>query len=107
VTSVPSAEAAVRSLKVNRPDVIISDIAMPGQDGLEMMRKIRSERALASRFIPAIALSAYGAPEDRNQSLASGFQAHLSKPTDLADLLMTVASLVASGSQQGPRAGTS
>ena len=107
VTSVPNAEAAVRSLKGNRPDVIISDIAMPGQDGLEMMRTIRSQPALASRFIPAIALSAYGAPEDRKQSLASGFQAHLSKPTDLADLLMTVASLVASGSQQGPRAGTS
>jgi CheY-like chemotaxis protein len=107
VTSVPNAEAAVRSLKWNRPDVIISDIAMPGQDGLEMMRTIRSQPALASRFIPAIALSAYGAPEDRKRSLASGFQVHLSKPIDLADLLMTLASLVETGSQQEPLAGRS
>jgi len=107
VTAVPSAWAAVRWLREHRPDVIISDIAMPGQDGLEMMRTIRSQPALAGRFIPAIALTAYAAPEDRNRSLASGFQAHLIKPVDLTDLLTTVASLAASPTQQEPPAESS
>lgn len=101
VTAVPSAWAAERWLKEHRPDVILSDIAMPGQDGLEMMRTIRSQPALAGRFIPAIALTAYAAPEDRNRSLASGFQVHLIKPVDLTDLLTTVATLAASPTEQG------
>jgi signal transduction histidine kinase/ActR/RegA family two-component response regulator len=99
VTAVPSAWAAARWLKDHRPDVILSDIAMPGQDGLAMMRAIRSEPALAARLIPAIALTAYASPEDRARSLASGFQVHLIKPVDLTDLLMTVASLAASPTQ--------
>ena len=106
VTAVPNAGAAVRWLKGNRPDVIISDIAMPGQDGLEMMRTIRSQPSLAGHFIPAIALTAYAAPEDRNGSLASGFQAHLSKPVDLVGLLVTVANLAASPTQQKTRVGS-
>ena len=47
-----------------------------------MMRTIRSQPALAARFIPAIALTAYAAPEDHNRSLASGFQVHLIKPVE-------------------------
>ena len=105
VTAVPNAGAAVRWLQANRPDVIISDIAMPGQDGLEMMRTIRSQPSLAGQFIPAIALTACAAPEDRHGSLASGFQAHLSKPVDLAGLLVTVASLAASPTPQEPSVG--
>jgi CheY-like chemotaxis protein len=81
-------------LRRNRPDIIVSDIEMPGQDGFEMMRLIRSQQAGPGEFIPAIALTAYAAPEDRDRSLASGFQVHLIKPVNLTELLVTVASLV-------------
>ena len=108
VTAVPSAEVAVRWLEGHRPDVILSDVAMPGQDGREMMRTIRSGPAVALGFIPAIAITANAAPEDRDRSLASGFQAHLIKPVDvLADLHgMTVATLAVIAVEAGapPRA---
>ncbi len=100
VTAVPSAEMALDWLARNHADVIISDIEMPGQDGFEMMRAIRSRPGSPHRFTPAIALTAYAAPEDRDRSLASGFQEHLIKPVNLTELLMTVARLAASPSPQ-------
>jgi signal transduction histidine kinase/ActR/RegA family two-component response regulator len=100
VIPVPTAETALRWLEENRPDVIISDVEMPSQDGLAMMRTIRSRPAAAVRFTPAIAITANTAPEDQDRSLASGFQVHLVKPVDLADLLTTVASLAASPSHR-------
>jgi CheY-like chemotaxis protein len=93
VTAMPDARGAVGWLRQNRPDVIISDLEMPEQDGLEMMRTIRSRTAEPGGFVPAIALTAYAAPEDRNRSLASGFQVHLAKPVNLTELLFTIASL--------------
>jgi signal transduction histidine kinase/ActR/RegA family two-component response regulator len=75
------------------PDVLVSDLAMPGQDGLTLIRKIRARAPDKVSLIPAIALTAYARPEDRVQALAAGFQMHVPKPVDPTELVVTIASL--------------
>jgi signal transduction histidine kinase/ActR/RegA family two-component response regulator len=75
------------------PDVVLSDIGMPGEDGYEFIRKIRLLGEPVSR-IPAIALTAFSHLEDRTQALMAGFQAHLAKPVDAQELIVNVASIV-------------
>ncbi|MEP6636034.1 MAG: ATP-binding protein, partial [Acidobacteriota bacterium] len=72
--SVPDALAAFRDWK---PDVVISDIGMPVEDGYSLIRKLRSQRSKRARSIPAIALTAYATNEDRNRTLDAGFQTHI------------------------------
>jgi len=93
VTLFDSAEGALAALRASRPAVIISDIGMPGTDGYQMMRTLRSTEARDSR-IPALALTAFARAEDRKRSLVAGFQAHLAKPFDVAELVLLVADLV-------------
>jgi PAS domain S-box-containing protein len=91
VTSVQSAAAAIESIKEERPDVLISDIAMPGEDGHELMRRV-----LALNLVPplaAIAITAYAKEEDKERALASGYQRYLSKPVELRDFIATVAEI--------------
>src|SRR5439155_16769788 len=74
-------------------DVVVSDIEMPGEDGYELVRRIRArERGSRSR-LPVLALTAYGRPEDRRRTLAVGFNLHLAKPIDPAELVLAVANL--------------
>lgn len=75
------------------PDVIISDIGMPGEDGYEFIRKVRARPPGRGGEVPAAALTAYARPEDRDRALGSGFQQHLAKPLDPAELVATVARL--------------
>jgi PAS domain S-box-containing protein len=75
------------------PDVVISDIAMPGMDGYEFMRALRARPPDKGGRLPALALSAYVRSEDRQLALASGYQAHFGKPVDPAALLKAIASL--------------
>ena len=89
VTACANAEAALLWLQSHRADVIVSDIGMPGQDGWQMMRAIRSQNLET----PAIALTAHAGHEDRERSFASGFQEHLTKPVDIAELLRTIVRL--------------
>jgi CheY-like chemotaxis protein/two-component sensor histidine kinase len=93
VTVFDSAEGALSALKTSRPAVIVSDIGMPGTDGYQMMRTLRSTEPRDSR-IPALALTAFARAEDRKRSLVAGFQAHLAKPFDMAELVLVVADLV-------------
>ena len=93
VTSFDSAEAALTALKTSRPTVIISDVGMPGTDGYQLMRTLRASEGRDSR-IPALALTAFARAEDRKRSLLAGFQAHLAKPFDVAELVLLVADLV-------------
>jgi len=97
VTAVDGARAALQWLDGHRPDVIISDIEMPGQNGLALIRQIRAQTSSNGQSIPAIALTAYGTPEDRERSLESGFQVHLVKPVELTELLTTISSLIQDG----------
>lgn len=85
---------ALRILAGAWPDIIISDIEMPGEDGYSMMRKVRLEEP-PSRHVPAIALTAYTRSVDRVRALAAGFQTHMSKPVEPAELVATVKSLLA------------
>ena len=93
VTVFDSANGALAALKTSRPSVIVSDVGMPGTDGYQMMRTLRSTEPRDSR-IPALALTAFARAEDRKRSLVAGFQAHLAKPFDMAELVLLVADLV-------------
>jgi CheY-like chemotaxis protein len=93
VEAVASAEECLALLDRQVPDILLSDIAMPGHDGLEMMRRVRQRPASSGGQVPAIALTAYARDEDRDRSIAAGFQVHLSKPVDLGALVTTIAGL--------------
>ncbi len=93
VTTADSAEAAYGLLCAGSFDLAISDIGMPGEDGYSLMRRVRAA-SIEQRRIPAIALTAYARREDREHALDSGYQAHLTKPVDRAELLEAIAQLV-------------
>ena len=93
VTPVASAAEALAALDRHVPDIILSDIAMPELDGLELMRRVRTRSAAQGGDVPAVALTAYARPEDSERSLASGFQVHLEKPVDADRLISTVVAL--------------
>jgi CheY-like chemotaxis protein len=93
VTAVNSSASALAEIGRAKPDVIISDIGMVGENGYELIRKIRSLTPEAGGRIPAIALTAYAGPADRRRALLAGFQTHLAKPVDPDDLLAVIMSL--------------
>ena len=86
VKAVDSASEVLRLLPDFRPNILISDIAMPGEDGNMMMRKIRNFAANLGGNVPALALSAYGSDEDNARIMAAGFHAHLQKPIEANEL---------------------
>src|SRR5215467_2510867 len=89
-----SADEALREIARHRPDVLVSDIEMPGQDGYSLIRKLRALSPEQGGKIPAVALTAFGRPEDRIRSLQAGFNIHLTKPVDPAELIASVASMI-------------
>lgn len=94
VTAVSSAQEALEMLTLWTPDVLISDIGMPGENGYSLIRKVRSLSPEKGRDIPAAALTAYARVEDRMQAIQAGFQLHLPKPIEPVELATVVASLV-------------
>jgi CheY-like chemotaxis protein len=80
VTAVSSAKAAMEALERDRPTILVSDIAMPEEDGLGLMRRIRALPKERGGRIPAVALTAHSMVQDRLQSLRAGFQSHVPKP---------------------------
>jgi CheY-like chemotaxis protein len=84
---------ALELLPSIRPDVLIADIGMVGTDGFELIRRIRAARDEEMRTVPAVALTAYARAEDRVKALQAGFQMHLAKPVDPAELIVAVAAL--------------
>jgi len=89
VTTASSAADALRALKFFRPDVLISDIAMPGEDGYELIQKVIALDIVPG--IPAIAITAYAKQEDKERALAAGFQRYLAKPVELGEFISAVA----------------
>ena len=89
VRGVP-AEEALELLKMpNGVDVLVSDIGMPTLNGYDLIRELRAR----GNQIPAMALTAFARPEDRTRCLMAGFQSHVAKPVDVAELVAPVASL--------------
>ena len=88
-----SAQEAMASLKAERPDVLVSDIGMPGEDGYSFIRRVRSQPRDDGGATPALALTAYARADDRVTAIVAGFQHHLSKPVEPAELVAIVASL--------------
>src|SRR6185295_14880638 len=97
VTLASSATEALDAIKQEMPDVLISDIGMPGNDGYDLIRRLRLLPADGGGNVPAIALTAYARVEDRLQALRSGFQMHVPKPVELAELVAVASSLVKRG----------
>jgi CheY-like chemotaxis protein/anti-sigma regulatory factor (Ser/Thr protein kinase) len=77
-----------------RPDVIVSDIEMPVEDGYGLIRRVRESESARGAHIPAVALTAYGRAEDRARALRAGFQTHVAKPVDPDELTTVIMSLV-------------
>lgn len=87
-------EHFLESIDELRPfDVLVSDIGMPGADGYELIRRIRSFENSRSAVLPAIALTAFARPKDRMDALLAGFQEHMAKPVEPAELVLTIAAL--------------
>ncbi|MBD1831238.1 response regulator [Cyanobacteria bacterium FACHB-472] len=93
VKAAASVSEAMELIKQSKPDVLVSDIGMPEEDGYTLIGKVRALSPEQGGLIPAAALTAYARAEDRTRSLMSGFQIHLPKPVEPAELAAVVANL--------------
>ncbi|HEY9690924.1 MAG TPA: ATP-binding protein [Oculatellaceae cyanobacterium] len=92
-TAVETVSEALETLQHWKPNVLISDIGMPGEDGYALIRKIRAMTTEEGGNIPAIALTGYASASDRTQALLAGFQIHVPKPIDAVELAVVVGKL--------------
>ena len=97
VTTAPSVAEAVAAIEARWPDVLVSDIGMPGEDGYDLIRRVRRLEAARGRHIPAIALTAYAAAEDRRRTLQAGYDRHVAKPVEATAFAPLIASLLPRG----------
>jgi CheY-like chemotaxis protein len=93
VHAVKSAREALETLAGIMPDVIVSDIGLPEEDGYSLIRKIRSLPSESGGRTPAVALTAYAREEDAHRAFAAGYQIHLAKPVEPVELATVVANL--------------
>jgi CheY-like chemotaxis protein len=93
VSTAQSAEHALIKLNQDVPDVVVADLGMPHLDGFQFIDRVRRHRNAQVRAVPAAALTAYARSDDRMKALKAGFQIHLAKPIDPAELVTTIASL--------------
>lgn len=91
--AVGSVAEALEAVGQRQPDLVVSDLAMPEQDGYDFIKALRALPAGRGK-VPAIALTAYASPEDRERTSKAGFQDHLAKPVDGRKLISAVAALV-------------
>ena len=93
VATAGSAADALDMVLREVPDVLVSDIGMPGEDGYSLIGKVRSMTPAEGGEVPAVALTAYARSEDRTRAMLAGFNAHVSKPVEPAELVATIAGL--------------
>jgi len=93
VRSAGSTAAALEVLATWRPDVLVSDIGLPGEDGYTLLRRVRALEEEGGARLPAVALTAYAQAEDRIRALTAGFQAHVTKPVEPRAFLEVLAGL--------------
>ena len=94
VSAARSAGEALAAVEKEIPDLLISDIGMAGEDGYDLIKKVRALPAERGGKVPAIALTAYARTEDRLRVLRAGYQMHVPKPVELTELVAVMASLV-------------
>jgi PAS domain S-box-containing protein len=94
VTTAPSVADAVAAIERRWPDVLVSDIGMPGEDGYDLIRRVRRLEAVRGRHLPAIALTAYTGAEDRRRTLHAGYDTHVAKPVEASAFAPLIASLL-------------
>lgn len=92
-TAVASAAEAIDILQQSPPDILVSDIGMPVEDGYSLISKVRSSESDNIKRLPAVALTAYASEEDRDQALATGYNEHLTKPIEPALFATVLAKL--------------
>jgi CheY-like chemotaxis protein len=97
VTATKSAAEAFRAIASDTPDILISDIGMPDEDGYEFIRKLRALPPDKGGHTPAIALTGYASRKDRERALESGYQQHMAKPIEQADMIAAIAALIGRG----------
>jgi PAS domain S-box-containing protein len=97
VTIAGSAAEALEAVQAEVPDLLISDIGMPDEDGYELIRRLRELPAESGGSLPAIALTAYARVEDRLHALRAGYQMHVPKPVEMAELVAVAVSLIDRG----------
>jgi PAS domain S-box-containing protein len=97
VTTASGVADALERLKLVKPDLLVSDIEMANEDGYSLIRKVRVLEEGLKRRIPAIALTAHARSSDRLRALSEGFQMHIPKPVEPAELVLAIANLTASG----------
>jgi PAS domain S-box-containing protein len=93
VITAGSTVQALELLESNKPDVLVSDIGMPEEDGYQFIRQVRSLPPAQGGKIPAVALTAYARQEDRKLALLSGYQMHITKPVEPSELIAVISSL--------------
>ncbi|WP_437539563.1 PAS domain S-box protein [Sorangium sp. So ce726] len=93
VTTAGSSAEALAILSQERPDVLVSDLGMPGEDGFQLIRRVRGLGEARGGATPAVALSALARAEDKARALGAGYQAHVAKPLDPAELVGVIAAL--------------
>ena len=94
VTAVGSVAGAMETLAREWPDLLVSDIAMPGEDGYTLIQKVRALEGHRGGRLPAMALTAYAGADARARALASGYDVHVAKPVQPTELIAAVASLI-------------
>jgi PAS domain S-box-containing protein len=97
VDAVGSAREAISSFAARRPDLLISDIAMPGESGYALIQQLRALPRDRGGDVPALALTAYAGQEDVIKALRAGFDAHMAKPVEMRDLAARLGELLAGG----------
>jgi signal transduction histidine kinase/CheY-like chemotaxis protein len=96
VTAMASASEALKSFDESTPEVLLSDVGMPNMDGYALMRQVRARGPEHGGNVPAIAVSGYATPEDRERALAAGFQLHMAKPLKLDEVVRAITTLIGS-----------
>ena len=85
---------ALALLDISRPTILVADIGMPGEDGYELIRRVRALSQPDLALLPAMALTAYARAEERAQAFSAGFQSHMTKPVEPSELIATIARML-------------
>jgi CheY-like chemotaxis protein len=101
VTSAASAEEAMERFAETRPDILLSDIGLPGEDGCSLMRRVRALGPEGGGSLPAVAITAYGSGEDVRRVLGAGFDKHLCKPAEPEEMLGILTAMCEGPGHQG------